>query len=147
MPDAEDVRDAAAGPLADIDQVEHFQQCPVPGIRYAAALCRSNLDSEVSGVGKAKAARFLDNDQALTPVVVRVDQAVCQRLPNRFVHRGIVPPVAALHLKGHLQVKLDAVIDTNMGPSIENSVLTGRPVSTLAGAAGRPVIPWEAAAQ
>lgn len=69
LPYAEDIRNAAAGTLADIDQIEHLNQRAVSRVGNAAALSGFHINAESAWVGERDDILFLDDNKTLSAVV------------------------------------------------------------------------------
>ena len=106
----ENARNAASGALTDINKVKHFHECSVARIGNAAGLSGCQFYAEITGIGYSDKLALFDNDQALTPVVIRVDQAVGQRLADSLVYRRVIDTEAAFHLKRRFDIELKTVI-------------------------------------
>ena len=114
-PDAEDIRNAATSTLTNINQVEHLQHRTVPRVGYTAAFRRVHLNTEAARIGHGDAVPLFNNDQSLPAIIIGMNQAICQRLAQCFMHICIVHSGTALHFEGHFDVLNQLVVD----PEIE----------------------------
>lgn len=110
-PDAEDIWHATSSALTNINEVKHFQHSSVAGIGDTAAFRCVDLNTEATRVGHGNGIPLFHDDQALSSAIACIDQAVCQGFTECLMYRCIVHSCAAIHLKWHLDILDQLVID------------------------------------
>ena len=130
-PDAEDIRNTTSSTLTNINQVKHLQHRSVPRIRNTTAFCGINFDAEAARIRHRNAITLFDDDQPLPAVVISIDQTVGQRFAQCLMHRSIIHPNAPVHLKRHLDVLDQLVIDAEIEVIHITAPVTGRRNDTI----------------
>lgn len=93
LPYRENIRNATTCALADVDEVEHFDECAVTRIGNSAAFGNLYVDAKIAGIGKDDTNLVPHNDKPLPAVIVNIDQTVCQRLAQSLMdRRSILSP-------------------------------------------------------
>lgn len=125
-PDAEDIWNAAAGTLTDIDEVEHLQHGSVARVGDTTAFHRVDFNAETAGVGHGDGISLFDDDQSLSSIIVCIDQAVYQGFPERLMHGRIVHSCATVHILLQLFLCLGGAYFVPLAASVRLTLLFHR---------------------
>ena len=114
MPNGANTWQSTSCTLANIYQIEHFNQRFVAWIRYTAHKSLLHIDTESTRICNTNFIRPFLNHQTTTVIVIGMNQGVCQSLAQSLMQRGVINAVSTIQFERNFYVLRNAVINAEI---------------------------------